>query len=175
MKFVLAFIVLSHMILLVTAGVALTRSVKSIAGDSDLYLLFDQGCKTTDDFGSNNCDWSWGNLISGSLTSKLGHDLEAGSTFSLNFKVNKVIKWEFTCPACDANCTTTIPVVDEEVTFPLPPCPIKAFQIVEQLFNTTLPAESPSPVKVTAAGDIVITDSAGTNIIDLYLDMTVTK
>lgn len=166
-------LLLTVILYLVDGGVVLTREVKALAGDSDLYLLFDQGCKTTDAYGSNNCEWGWGSLISGSLTSELGHDLLPGSTVNLKFTVNRLIKWEFTCPACDANCTTTIPVVNQPVTFPLPPCPIQAFEVVDQLFNTTLPAQSPSPVKVTASGDIVIKDQTGATVIDLYLDMTV--
>lgn len=152
-------------------GVTFSRTVESIAADSNIYLIFDSGCKSTDTYGSNDCAFSWGSYVSGNVTGKLGHDLDEGSKIIVDLKVNRFISWKFTCAACGSNCTTTIPVIDKEVNFAAPPCPISAFQMT-QLFNTTLPSENPSPVKVTATGDIIITDSFGKNIIDLNVDIT---
>ena len=154
-------------------GVSFSRTVKSLAKDSTFNLLFDSGCKSTDSYGSNNCQFNWGSLVSGYFSGKLGHDLQQGSKFSVNFKVDKFISWKFTCAACGANCTTTIPVIDQEVTFATPPCPISATEVIKQIFNSTLPVDSPTPVKVTATGDVILTDASNNNIIDLYLDITI--
>ena len=50
MKLLLA-LLLAVILYAVDGGVVLTRQVKALADDSDLYLLFDQGCKTTDAYG----------------------------------------------------------------------------------------------------------------------------
>lgn len=159
--------------ILAICDVEISRTITSIASDTSIKLLFDSGCKSSDAYGSNNCDFKWGSLISGSISGKLGHDLETGSKFSVDLKVDKLISWKFTCSLCGANCTTTIPVVDQPFTFSTPPCPIEAFEKAEQQFNTTLPATSPVPVKVTATGPITFTDHKGKTVLSVKLDLTI--
>ena len=43
----------------------------------------------------------------------------------IDLKVNNIFTLKTTCVACGANCTLDIPVVNEKVTFALPPCPLK--------------------------------------------------
>lgn len=158
-------------------GISFSRTVTKIANDSALNLTFTKpakSCKSTDAYGSNDCTFQWGDNITGSVSGKLGHDLDKGSKFTVDLKVDKIIKWSFTCAVCGANCTTTIPVIDEKITIALPDCPIKAVELTEELFNATLPLTSPTKgVKVTATGPITIFDALGATVLAITLDITV--
>lgn len=155
-------------------GIQFSRTITKIASDSALNLTFASGCKSTDAYGSNDCQFKWGENVKGSVSGKLGHDLNKGSKFTVDLKVDKVIKWQFTCAACGDNCTTTIPVIDEKVTFALPDCPIKAMELTDELFNVTLPLTSPTKgVKVTATGPITLVDAVGATVLAITLDVTV--
>jgi hypothetical protein len=173
MQFLFSMLLVLGFPFFVLSDVELSRTITGIASDTSIKLVFDSGCKSSDAYGSNNCDFKWGSLISGSVGGKLGHDLETGSKFSVDLKVDKLISWKFTCALCGANCTTTIPVVDQPFTFSTPPCPIQAFEKAEQQFNATLPATSPVPVKVTATGPITFTDAKGKTVLSVKLDLTI--
>jgi hypothetical protein len=148
--------------------------VNSIASDSDFQLKFDAGCTGSDDYGSNDCAFAWGDSVSGSAGGDLGHDLEDGSTFSVDVKVDKLISWKFSCAACGANCTTTIPVVNEPVNFAMPDCPIPATEVPATVFSQVLPTDSPTKgVKVTVSGTVSVADDKGASVLSLGIDATV--
>ena len=156
------------------SGIQFSRTVTSIASDSDFQLKFDAGCTSSDDYGSNDCSFAWGDDISGSVGGDLGHDLEEGSTFSVDVKVDKLVSWKFSCAACGANCTTTIPVVGEDVNFAMPDCPVPATAVPATVFEQLLPADSPTKgVKVTVSGTVGVKDSKGADVIALKIDATV--
>jgi len=153
-------------------GIQFSRTVKTVGPNGGGTLKFDSGCSSVDQYGSNNCNWAWGSNILGSVDAHSG-PLNEGSMLVVDLKVDKVISWKFTCAACGANCTTSIPVVNEEVNFAMPPCPIPAETIV-QSFNSTLPATSPTKgVKVTATGSISILNENGATVLGLDIDATV--
>ena len=54
----------------------------------------------------------------------LNEDLTAGSTLSLNLKVDKILPLKTTCPMCGGNCTINIAAIKQKVSFPMPDCPI---------------------------------------------------
>ena len=68
-------------------GITFSRTVDTISSDSDFVLTFDSGCSSTDDFGSNDCSFSWGEIVTGTVEGDLGHDLSEGSTVSVDLKV----------------------------------------------------------------------------------------
>lgn len=45
------------------------------------------GCSSSDDYGSNDCSFAWGDEVTGSVDGELGHDLNEGSTFDVSLKV----------------------------------------------------------------------------------------
>ena len=95
-------------------------------------------------------------------------------TNNTNLKVDRVISWKFDCAACGANCSTTIPVVKQDVNFKMPDCPISATTVAQTLFNETLPTESPTKgVSVTATGTVSLTDASADTVVSLSLDATV--
>jgi hypothetical protein len=155
-------------------GIQFSRTVNSITGDSDFQLKFDAGCSSTDDYGSNNCNFAWGSNVAGSVNGNLGHDLETGSTFAVNLKIDRVVSWKFSCAACGSNCTTSIPVINQDVNFAMPDCPITAGELAETIFNQDLPVDSPTKgVKVTAVGTINVLDAKGASVIGLGIDATI--
>ena len=111
--------------------------------------------------------------MSGSVDASLGHDLEDGSTFAVDLKIDTFVSWSFSCAACGSNCTTTVPIVNEDVNFAMPPCPITADEVA-QTFAETLPTESPlKGVKVAATGTLSVTDHTGAGVISMDIDATV--
>ena len=109
--------------------------------------------------------------MEGSVNGKLGHDLEEGSTFHVNLKVDTVIPWKFSCAACGANCTTSVPIVDYPINMAMPPCPISA-QELQQTLASALPAESPTKgVKVTAKGSVTVKDQNSADVLALEVDV----
>ena len=153
-----------------SANLEFSRTVKGTASDVSFYLEFDEGCSSTDVYGSNNCNFKWGQTLKGSMTSQLGLDLEDGSKVDINLKIDNKISLKFTCLVCGQNCTTTIPIVNEPITFPTPDCPIPANSI-DETFKQALPSESPTEgVKVTASGTAVVNDQNGKEIVNLKID-----
>mmetsp|Transcript_26018 Transcript_26018/g.61396 ORF Transcript_26018/g.61396 Transcript_26018/m.61396 type:complete len:173 (-) Transcript_26018:110-628(-) len=158
---------------LVVGDIEFSRTINQLSADSHLALKFDAGCSSEDQYGSNDCSFAWGSEVSGSIDAALGHDLNEGSTFAVDMKIDKVLSWSFSCAACGSNCTTTVPVVNQDVNFAMPPCPISAAGIA-QAFDEVLPAESPTKgVKVSAAGTISVTDETGAGVISMDLTATV--
>ncbi|GMH77797.1 hypothetical protein TL16_g07538 [Triparma laevis f. inornata] len=154
-------------------GIQFSRTINSLADDSSLSLKFDAGCSSEDDYGSNDCSFGWGDTVSGNVNATLGHDLEDGSTFSVDLKLDKFISWSFSFAACGSNCTTSVPIVNQDVNFAMPDCPITA-DGVTQAFSQALPTDSPTKgVKVTAIGNIEVKDAAGDSVISMDIDATV--
>lgn len=105
------------------------------------------------------------------MTGKLGHNLDEGSAFSVNLKVDTIIPWKFTCAACGSNCTTTVPIVDYPLNFAMPPCPVSSRELTT-VFSQALPTESPTKgIKVTAKGSVNIKDETGAEVMDMVIDV----
>jgi len=153
-------------------GVKFSRTINQLDPSYGLVLKFDSGCSSTDSYGSNNCAWSYGETIFGSVDAH-GGPLDKGSLLVVDLKMDKVISWKFSCQACGETCKTKVPIVNEDVEFAMPPCPIPASGI-NQLFNSTLPASSPTKgVKVTAVGTIAVLDQTGKQVLNMGIDATI--
>ncbi|GMI49331.1 hypothetical protein TrCOL_g11638 [Triparma columacea] len=171
MKFLLATVLALPSVL--GDGIQFSRTIDTIADDSSLLLKIDSGCSSSDDHGSNDCSFAWGDEVSGSVDLSLGHDLGEGSTFSVNMKVDSIVPFAFSCPVCGANCTTTVPIVNQDVNFAMPPCPVSALDLSTP-FDYALPADSPTKgVKVSAKGTLGVKDAAGDTVLSGDLTVTV--
>jgi hypothetical protein len=84
-----------------------TRTVNTIQHVTGS-LAFDNGCSSTDPYGSNNCAWNWGDSISAQSQGALQEDIQSGK-FVVNLTINNTIPFQFSCPVCGATCTVTIP------------------------------------------------------------------
>jgi hypothetical protein len=172
MKFLVILILSLFSVCIMSDGVKFSRTVNQLDPSYGMVLKFDQGCASTDAYGSNDCSWSYGTTLFGSIDAH-GGPLDKGALLIVDLKVDKVIKWKFSCQACGETCKTKVPIVDEDVSFEMPPCPIPPSGI-EQLFNTTLPASSPTKgVKVTAVGTISVVDQTGKQVLNLGIDATI--
>jgi hypothetical protein len=68
-------------------------------------LTFDKGCTRTDQYGSNNCTWKWGDSITEAYQGvALQEDIQAGKLI-VDLKVNNAIPVQFSCPVCGGTCT----------------------------------------------------------------------
>merc|ERR1711998_579270 len=154
------------------ANVVFSRTVDSSAGVKGT-LTFNEGCAKTDSWGSNDCTWKWGDTIG------LAYDLTSaetisGGTISIDAKVDSIIPFSASCPACGANCTVKIPVIGKTETFAMPPCPILSKG--EHLKNSTtlaLPSKSPIPAKTGVKGSITLKDQTGAQVVKLDVDATI--
>ncbi len=151
------------------SDIKISRTVDALTLGTAVLTIDGEACASTDAYGSNDCDLSWGSAYTGHATLNMTQDIVAGSQLVVDTKVDRVVPFKFTCDACGANCTVTIPVVSKTVTIELPPCPISAMQL-DQGFNFTLPADSPVPVKTTIKGTAALNDASGNTLVHLTLD-----
>jgi hypothetical protein len=159
----------SLMIPAATTGISVDRTISSIY-DAKVHLTVDKGCTSSDAYGSNNCNWAYGTAINLDYSVSLSENISSGK-IAINMKVDSVIPFVATCPACGANCTLTIPVVNIPVSFAMPPCPLNSFSI-SNITNVVLPSSNPIGTKTSASGTIVLTDQNGKTVLGLSLDAT---
>lgn len=97
-----------------------------------------------------------------------------GATIDIDAKVDSIVPFKATCPACGANCTLTIPVVKQDVTFAMPDCPLVSAS-TPLSFSTTakLPGTSPTPTKISVTGSVTLNDASGSALMKMDLDATV--
>ena len=126
-------------------------------------------CAATD----THSDLQWGASYTGHVKASLAKDIEKGSTITVDAKVDGLIPLKFTCPACGANCTITVPIVGKTETIELPPCPLSAASL-DKALNVTLPSSSPIQVKTGVKGEVTLADAAGATLIKLHVEGAVT-
>jgi hypothetical protein len=151
------------------ADITFSRTINTanptyIAAGGQLVIDGD-ACTSKDAYGSNNCDFKWGAAYSGSASIKETGDVTTGATFSADMKVERIIPFKFSCPACGGDCTITIPVVKKTITFTMPDCPLSGLSLVNST-TVTLPADPGIPA-AGVKGKISAADASGATIFDV--------
>lgn len=156
------------------ADIKFSRTVSNVASGFSGKAVFDKGCTSSDDYGSNDCAWSWGDSVKITASAAAGADVGAGSTIVVDAKVDSIVPFKQTCPACGANCTFTVPIVKDSITVTLPDCPLIAKATPLSVdYTLALPAKSPLPIKVSAKGDVSLVDASGSTLAKVTFDATV--
>ena len=156
------------------SSIKFSRTVSHVAEGFSGKAVFDHGCSGSDAYGSNDCAWNWGDSVKVTASAAAGADVAAGSKIVVDLKVDSIVPFKVTCPACGANCTATVPIVKQEITVALPPCPlIAAAKPLSVDYTLALPSSSPLPVKVTAKGSVSLQDAAGHTLATVTVDATV--
>ena len=150
----------------VAADITFSRTISIPNNLADVYLAFNTGCTSTDQYGSNNCDFKWGSSYTGTYNASLYEELTQGATVAVNMKLDSVIPLVINCAVCGVNCTFT--VAGQDVSLPYEPCPIPVYTIPTATFVMDLPASNPLPA-TTASGTVVVTDQNGKVVISLTL------
>jgi hypothetical protein len=148
------------------ADITVSRTINSLSAGSIKVTLPDGECSSSDQYGSNNCDLDWGKAYKVSFTGELSKDIESGSTFTADIKVDNVFPLQFTCQLCGAECSFTVPVIKKSVSFKMPDCPIKA-QSLTNSTTITLPSKDPVPLKIGFEGSVSAKDASGATIADV--------
>jgi hypothetical protein len=79
------------------------RTVNSISHET-FTLTFDKGCTATDQYGSNNCHWDWGQSITEAYQGALQEDITSGK-FIVDLTFDKHTKVQFSCRVCGGTCS----------------------------------------------------------------------
>ena len=124
----------ASLLLSALADVKFSRTVDSLALGSVVVTIDGDACASSDPYGSNDCTLKWGSSYTGHATANMTQDVVSGSQLIVDMKVDRVIPFKFTCLACGANCTITVPVVEKTITVAMPGCPLTAVQL-DQGFN----------------------------------------
>lgn len=156
MKFLSVFAALAAVC---NADISVSRSFDKVAPGNKVVLLASPGCGTTDQYGSNDCDFKWGQALDVSINGTLAQDLTSTAKFEVDAKLDNIIPLKFSCAVCGQNCSFEVPVVKEKVNFPMPPCPISKTNIAKS-FSVNLPAKSPVPINVKVKGTVTVNDGA---------------
>lgn len=114
-------------------------------------------------------DFAWGTAYSGSATIKQSGDVTTGATFSGDLKVERIIPFKFSCPACGGDCSIKIPVIGKTVTFTMPDCPLSGLSL-DNSTTVTLPADPGIPA-AGVKGKISAADASGATILDVDINV----
>merc|ERR1712054_350908 len=90
-------------------GITVSRKINSATGITGSAVV-DSGCSSKDDYGSNDCSFSWGQKLGLTLNTTLAADVASG-TIAIDAKVDGFLPFKASCAVCGAPCTITIPVV----------------------------------------------------------------
>jgi len=95
-------------------GFSFSRTVKTLEHATGS-LTFDKGCTKTDPYGSNNCQWDWGQSITAAYEGALQENISAGKLL-VNLQVSTTTPTatittplQFSCSICGEPCTVPIP------------------------------------------------------------------
>lgn len=154
------------------SGITASRTINSLA-DANGTITIAKGCTESDQYGSNDCAFGWGDSIDVTYDVELDEDLDEGSTVAIDVKLDGLIPFKASCPLCGKNCTITIPIIKQTVSFYIADCPISQ----AQLKNTTsivLPTKSPVPIKISLSGSATVQDASGKTIVEADITAALT-
>jgi hypothetical protein len=147
------------------AGLAFSRTITAL-NKAHGKVTFDHGCTGSDAHGSNNCNWAWGATAHVTYDVGLDEDLTHGSKIAVDATLDGVLPLKFTCAACGANCTFTIPILSIPVNFAMPPCPVAKFTAADTV-PLTLPDKNPAGVPISVKATAQIHDATGAVVLGL--------
>jgi len=156
----------------VDAGLTASRTVNAL-NHASAKLTIDQGCASSDQYGSNDCSFRWGDSFNVDYAVVLQEDITGGS-IEIDAKVNKYIPFQASCAPCGAPCDITVPIIQQNVTIDFPPCPITATELADSI-PAVLPASNPLGVKLHVAGSVKAVDQNGDTVADIDLDVMLTN
>eukprot|EP00038_Savillea_parva_P007165 m.168266 g.168266 ORF g.168266 m.168266 type:complete len:169 (-) comp12934_c0_seq1:146-652(-) len=163
-------VLLAALCALASASLDFSRTVTKVASGSSAKVTFDKGCSQTDPYGSNDCSLDWGSDYTVTYNATFP-PITSGHKIAIALKVDGIIPFDVTCPACGGNCEFEVPIIKKQVNISLPPCPITS-QVGSQHF--TLPSD-PLPVKVSIEGTVSLLDPTGATTDSISLTVEVEK
>merc|ERR1712110_344989 len=133
-------------------------------------VTVDHGCKSSDQYGSNDCEMDWGSTYNVTYNIECDEDLNSKTNLDVKLTLDGLIPFHISCAICGVDCTFTIPIVKKKVIIPFSkvPCPIKAGKNSNTV-SVTLPAKDPVPIKVSFKGEAKITDDSGAELGDISI------
>lgn len=156
-------------------GIQVSRTVKSLNKIKGKVSL-DTGCKSSDDYGSNDCELDWGSTYNVTYDLELDEDLDEKTILNVDLTLDGLIPFKASCAICGKDCTLTIPIIKKTVTIPFSKvdCPVKAGKLSGNV-ALALPANDPVPLTISVKGEATFTDGAGTQLGDLTVVGSVGK
>jgi hypothetical protein len=131
------------------ADVKVSRTINTLAPGITFNLTVagpGSPCGAVDSHGCGTFDLLWGTNYTASLD-LVTLPINAGSKIIVTATIEDVIHFNVSCAACGANCSFTVPIINKDVNFALPACPIAAINLLKAL-PFKMPAKSPVPVSV---------------------------
>ena len=146
----------------VVADIVVSRTVvtNAIATNASLWVDTAGTCSSSDQYGSNVCDVTWGTALTVEAYAHLDHDVTEGSVISVSAKLDRIIPFKTSCAACGAPCVIEVPLIKWNYTQEMPACPIKvgAYKIKRII---PLPHKSLVPIKVGFEGTATLSSASG--------------
>ena len=119
-------------------------------------------CQQVDPFGSNACDLKWDQTYHVDVTVNQTVDIVAGSTVSIDAKLDRVVPLRVTCPACGGVCEVTVPIIKKHIRYEMPPCPLSARALTTSK-DFTLPS-SLVPLRIGFEATVTVAGPDGASI-----------
>eukprot|EP00592_Proboscia_alata_P009269 CAMPEP_0194352942 /NCGR_PEP_ID=MMETSP0174-20130528/1334_1 /TAXON_ID=216777 /ORGANISM="Proboscia alata, Strain PI-D3" /LENGTH=270 /DNA_ID=CAMNT_0039121273 /DNA_START=62 /DNA_END=874 /DNA_ORIENTATION=+ len=155
------------------SGINFDRTFQHVEPSIFGFGLFfeDESCNESDEFGDHNCHFNWGNVISGSFEGELKEDLTAADKFIVDMKLNKYVKFKFSCNVCGKDCNIEVPVIKKSMTYSAPACPIN--KNLSQDLSIQLPSSGLGGVHLNAQGTIRLVGANGNDLIRVHTNIDV--
>eukprot|EP01063_Lacrimia_lanifica_P020334 TRINITY_DN27662_c0_g1_i1.p1 TRINITY_DN27662_c0_g1~~TRINITY_DN27662_c0_g1_i1.p1 ORF type:complete len:174 (+),score=58.24 TRINITY_DN27662_c0_g1_i1:55-576(+) len=145
------------------ADVTFSRTFSQLlSGTSGTVDLAPAGtCSGSDDFGANDCTLKWGTNYTVNYDATLPKAIDEGFKVNVDATIDSLLPLKFSCAACGADCTFTVPVVGKQVTIPAVACPLVPAGETKGSKVVPLPAKSPLPVGASMKGSVTLVDGTG--------------
>eukprot|EP01061_Rhynchopus_euleeides_P037529 TRINITY_DN63_c0_g2_i1.p1 TRINITY_DN63_c0_g2~~TRINITY_DN63_c0_g2_i1.p1 ORF type:complete len:173 (+),score=76.67 TRINITY_DN63_c0_g2_i1:64-582(+) len=151
-------------------GIEVSRTVTHIIAGGAGQLFASPGCKTTDEYGSNDCSFTWGQSLTVNANATLPEAISTGTTVDVDLKIDGLISFKVTCPVCGGFCAFEVPVVKKPVNVTLPDCPLVPAGPYTNTTTVELPSDDPSPVSASFKGTATLKDPSGTVLLAVDLN-----
>lgn len=157
-------------------GVSFSRTVDQIADGYSVKVIMDSDhCSTEDDYGSNDCHYFWAEVIHALSSIQVPSDKPLVESDMLvgKFTVDYILTYNFACHICGEPCVLTIPVIEQEISFPAPPCPLTSDDAPNPI---DVPLDETSPTKGIpshAEGEVYVQRSNGDIVVHATVQVTI--
>jgi len=157
------------------SGISFDRTFEyvhtSVTGLGLFFGSDDEGfCEELDEFGDTNCHFDWEDVVSVKVEGELAEDLDEGDRMEADLKINKFIKFKFSCAVCGQDCTVKVPIIDETITIKSPSCPIN--KNLANSWTLQLP-DSGIGIHTNIKGTIKLVTKNDDKLIEVYTNIDV--
>jgi len=120
----------------------------------------DKHCQDFDEFGVNNCHFSWSDHAVGDYWVELPQVLDESASIQANLLLEGHIPYTINCALCGQPCEVGLKLIDFQYSFHMPPCPVDLSNRTQD-FHYALWSHSPTEglITIPIEGTVIVFSS----------------